>query len=598
MDGSLMRDVIRGLRRVVGPAGAAGVADADLLGRWVADRDEAAFELLLWRHGPTVLGLCRRLLRRPQDVEDAFQATFLALVRKAAAIRKPEAVGSWLYRVAYRAALQLRAGAARRQTQDPGHLDRLAAAPGEDPLRGDLRALLDEEVSRLPEHYRAPFVLCYFEGKTNAEAARELGRPVGTVVSRLARARERLRARLARRGLALSAGALAAAGEGEAAAAPVPAALARTVLAALRPAAGGAPARAALLAERTLRAMSMSKLQARAALLLAAVLAIVGAGALARPAPARDDAAPATKPARPDVESDEAVALRWRFEKGTPFYLKLTTNTRQVLRFKTRAQEQNQKQTFYFRFTPYKQSGRIWQIKQKIERVVMDLDLGDTTARCDTSRPAGRGGSLDAFYRALVGPEVTLTLDTRSMKITRVDGLPALRRKVRAAVGPVGPFLWRQLGADAFAAAVAPVFAAVPGRDVNQGERWQRRGVLVGGQAGTWWTTYTYTLAAGDPKKPGQARIRAAVALRWQPPAAGAEDAPFKIDRPDKIKAGGGGTVLFNLRKRRLERWTLRTSIRGDVEIDVADKPTRANLSQAQETTAEITDDDPLARKR
>jgi RNA polymerase sigma factor (sigma-70 family) len=220
--------VIRQLRGVVARQDTAGLTEADLWERYVQERDEAAFETLVRRHGPMVLGVCRRILRNEQDAEDAFQATFLVLVRNARSIHKRESLGSWLYGVAYRIARRAKGGRARRPVQDVDlpHI----AAPESCPawLVRDLRLVLDEEVNRLPPIYRVPFVLCHMEGKTNEQAARQLGCPVGTVLSRLARARGRLRARLTRRGLALSAAMWAIALAEGVAAAAVPAALMKT----------------------------------------------------------------------------------------------------------------------------------------------------------------------------------------------------------------------------------------------------------------------------------------------------------------------------------------------------------------------------------
>src|SRR5262245_54818383 len=172
--------------------------DAELLLRFVAG-DERAFELLLLRHGAMVFQVCLRLLRHRQDAEDAFQATFLALARKAASVRRPEALAGSLHRTAHRAALRLRS--ARR----PEHvtLDVEPAAPEPDPAaERDLLAAVEEEIGRLPVKYRLPVLLCYLEGHSTEEAAGRLGCPKGTVFSRLAWARERVCRRLARRGLA------------------------------------------------------------------------------------------------------------------------------------------------------------------------------------------------------------------------------------------------------------------------------------------------------------------------------------------------------------------------------------------------------------
>ncbi len=185
---------------------AEGLPDADLLARFAQLRDEAAFELLVWRHQRMVLGVCRRLLRDAHDAEDAFQAAFLTLARKAPCIGRREAVASWLYKVAYRCALRVRQ-TVRRQRQavdngvDPANVavaDSSLAAVEQD----DLRELLDEEVQRLPAKYRAAVVLCYLEGKSYQQAAIELGCPAGTLSARLHTAREKLRRRLTARGIA------------------------------------------------------------------------------------------------------------------------------------------------------------------------------------------------------------------------------------------------------------------------------------------------------------------------------------------------------------------------------------------------------------
>ncbi len=177
-------------------------ADAALLGRWVEQGDQAAFEVLLRRHGPMVWQTCRRVLRHEQDAEDAFQAVFLILARKAASIRRAPCLTGWLYRVAHRAALAARARP--RRTVPASDLDKVLLSREREPGE-DWRDWLDEELRLLPDRYREPFVLCYLEGRTTDEAAAALGCPRGTVGTRLAWARQRLRDRLARRGVELPA---------------------------------------------------------------------------------------------------------------------------------------------------------------------------------------------------------------------------------------------------------------------------------------------------------------------------------------------------------------------------------------------------------
>src|SRR5262245_43864095 len=207
MAGDPLRTFLRRLRRFGPELG--GVSDAQLLERFVTVRDEAAFEVLVWRHGGLVLHVCGRLLRHAEDAEDVFQATFLALARRGGSIGKAEAVASWLYKVAYRLALRVRARAAREERRPGGRA--LPAPPAGGAVGPDVRLVLDEEINSLPEKYRTPVVLCYLEGRTTQEAARQVGCARGTICSRLAWARKRLRGRLARRGLTFPAAGLATA---------------------------------------------------------------------------------------------------------------------------------------------------------------------------------------------------------------------------------------------------------------------------------------------------------------------------------------------------------------------------------------------------
>jgi RNA polymerase sigma factor (sigma-70 family) len=283
--------VLRYLRRVFGTAASGDVTDADLLRRFVTGRDEAAFELLLWRHGTMVLSVCRDVTHDEHTAEDAFQATFFALVRKAAAIRDGQSVGAWLYQVAYRVALRARSQVVRRAARERHDLDlpnRAATAelPDETVLR-ELRPLVHEEVQRLPPKYRLPIVLCYLEGLTYDEAARQLGWPKGTVAGRLSRARDLLRKRLSRRGVTLSVALAALALSPAPASASVSAALVQTTLrAGLLIATGKAvaetmPPQVAALTQGVLQAMFWNKVKLTAAVVLAVGLVSGGVGLLA-----------------------------------------------------------------------------------------------------------------------------------------------------------------------------------------------------------------------------------------------------------------------------------------------------------------------------
>jgi RNA polymerase sigma factor (sigma-70 family) len=158
---------------------------------------------LVQRHGPLVLSVCRRVLQNAHDAEDAFQATFLVLVRKADSIAKPDSLANWLYGVAFRTAKKARTTASRRRNYERQAISMCVADPAPEAAWRELRTVLDEELYRLPEKYREPLVLCYLQGKTNEEAARQLGWPVGSMSARLARGRELLRDRLASRNRAV-----------------------------------------------------------------------------------------------------------------------------------------------------------------------------------------------------------------------------------------------------------------------------------------------------------------------------------------------------------------------------------------------------------
>ncbi len=283
------------LRRVVRPLGTTE-SDVELLDRWVAGRDQSAFELLVWRYGAMVLAACRRALP-PADAEDAFQATFLVLVRKARSVGRRGSVGGWLHRVAVRVARAARIRAARVAVPlavEPVALERT------DVETRELRMVLDEELDHLPERFRRVLVLCYLQGKTADEAAGELGHPRGTILSWLLRGRERLRSRLVRRGIAPPAAVVLANLE-RAAGATIPARLVTETLTVAigGGAAGAASVPAAELAKGVLQAMWWKSAKTFAAGMLMVAATSIGFGLMWQPAEASLQSAPATQPPNP-----------------------------------------------------------------------------------------------------------------------------------------------------------------------------------------------------------------------------------------------------------------------------------------------------------
>lgn len=281
-------DSLRQIQLLFHDGTSGGLTDGELLDRFTSFRDESAFSILLARHGAMVLRVCRAILADEHDAQDAFQATFLVLVRRSHTIDRCGSAGPWLFGVCHRVAVRAKADAVRRRSRERRSAE-MRASDGERADRAGPESWpeLYAELARLPEKYRAPLVLCYLEGQTTEEAARRLGCPRGTILSRLSRARERLRSRLARRGLPLAVATLAASRSLAATSVPVPASLASsTVRAAVRVAAGGVaagttPAAVNRMVERMIHSMKLTQLNISAVTVLAIGVA-AGAAVLAR----------------------------------------------------------------------------------------------------------------------------------------------------------------------------------------------------------------------------------------------------------------------------------------------------------------------------
>jgi RNA polymerase sigma factor (sigma-70 family) len=301
--------VLRHLHGVFDHGSIAGYSEQALLDRFVSQSDELAFAALVARHGPMVLGVCRRILHNEHDVEDAFQATFLVLVRRAAGIRQGHLIGHWLHVVAYKVAVRARARAARRHRLESAALDPkdlIANSTSAAIEQWDLREILDEELASLPSSLRKPLVLCYLQGLTHDEAALRLRWPVGTVRSRMSRARDLLRRRLTRRGFPLEAGVLSTMLTQP----PIPDGVvdstAKVSLRFLsgRAASGGTVSSAsAALAKGVIHAMLISKIKMLAAATIVSLVAVSGVPSLARQR--GGDARETARPARPLPAQDD-----------------------------------------------------------------------------------------------------------------------------------------------------------------------------------------------------------------------------------------------------------------------------------------------------
>jgi RNA polymerase sigma factor (sigma-70 family) len=318
--------VIHQLRRAALLGDVMSMTDGELLDCFITRRDDAAFEALLRRHGPMVLNLCRRMIGNFQDAEDAFQAAFLVLARKAAVVVPREGVGNWLYGVAYRTARRAKAVSARHHAREKQVKDMPHRAI--EPAHGleDVELVLDEELNRLPAKYRLPVVLCELEGRSRKEVARQLKLPEGTLSSRLATARRMLARRLTRRGVALGTGAMAAALSQSTAGAclskplilgtmqAVSAFTMANTLPGLGGLGGAVSAPVVALAEGVLKSMMLTKLKTTATIFLLLACAGIGAGLLAQ-SRALTKEVPKAKEAQKPTALGDITPLSMRIQK-------------------------------------------------------------------------------------------------------------------------------------------------------------------------------------------------------------------------------------------------------------------------------------------
>jgi RNA polymerase sigma factor (sigma-70 family) len=312
-----------GIRKVFDRVrGDADHGDGELLTRYRRERDQDAFGSLVRRHGPMVLGVCQRVLRDSHAAEDAFQATFVVLAKKADAVRPPDRLAPWLYGVAYRTALKARGRAFRRhQVEQEYAAEASNRPPASSEEVTDLSPVIDEQLNALPEKYRTPLVLCAVQGLNKAEAAERLGLPEGTVSSRLARAREMLRDRLSRRGVVVPAVALGTLLTADTLQAAVPPAVAAST-ASVATGTTLIPATVLTLSHEVLRSMSLLKLKALCAVAMCAALAGGGFGVYVLRADDKKSAQPAEKPAvkseKPGEKPGEKPAVKPEGDKPKP----------------------------------------------------------------------------------------------------------------------------------------------------------------------------------------------------------------------------------------------------------------------------------------
>jgi hypothetical protein len=269
-----------------------------------------------------------------------------------------------------------------------------------------------------------------------------------------------------------------------------------------------------------------------------------------KPKPA-EKAPPEKAPEKPAADkpaadkAGEKVSLKWKLEKGKTFYQKMRTKTEQNMKILSSEPKQTQDQTFYFSWTPEKQDGDNWTIKQKIMAVTMEIDIGGTKINYDSTKDSQANNPLGEFFKALVGSEFTITLNTKDQKVTKLEGREEFVKKLSATNPQMQQLLGQILSEGALKEMAEPTFAAIPNKEVAKGEKWTKESILDMGPIGKYTNTYTYTFDGVDNKL---YKIKVDTALKYVPPdeKAGQVNLPFKIKSADLKSTSATGTITFD----------------------------------------------------
>jgi hypothetical protein len=319
---------------------------------------------------------------------------------------------------------------------------------------------------------------------------------------------------------------------------------------------------------------------------------------------ARDDAKKDDKDKKGDTDKPKAT-LAWKLEDkdGKPvpvFYQKMTTDTKQTMKVSNQEVTQTQKQTFYFSYAPEKKDGDTWTIKQKIEGVVMSIDIGGTTINYDSTKTGDPATNpLGEFFKALVGSEFTLTVKAEKGKeatVTKIEGRDKFLDKLGTANPQMQPLLNQILSEKALIEMAQPTFAALPGKEVAKGDTWNRSSSLDMGPIGKYENAYEYTYDGKDGKLDA---IKVKTTLKYKEPAAGdgVGGLPFKIKKANLDSEPATGTIKYDADKGRIESSSMKLKLKGTLEIEIGGQTTKVDLDQTQETTVENLDKNPLPAK-
>jgi hypothetical protein len=293
----------------------------------------------------------------------------------------------------------------------------------------------------------------------------------------------------------------------------------------------------------------------------------------------------------------DKVTLKWKFDKDKTFFQKMVTKTVQTMKVMNNDVNQTQNQTFYFSFKPTKVENDKVTIEQKIIGVAMDIEIGGSKINYDSTKDTTANNPLGDFFKALVDSTFTIELDTKDLKVTKVEGRDAFIQKLVAANPQMKPLLEVILSTDALKEMAEPTFAVVPNRDAAKGEKWKRTTKLDMGPIGKYENEYNYALEGSDKDA---AKIKVDTVLNYKEPGevAGQGGLPFKIKSAKLKSSNPVGEITFSPSKGRLEKSNTKLELKGELSIEIGGQATKVELSQTQESSIETSDQDPLPKKK
>ncbi|MFO0878066.1 MAG: DUF6263 family protein [Gemmataceae bacterium] len=304
-----------------------------------------------------------------------------------------------------------------------------------------------------------------------------------------------------------------------------------------------------------------------------------------------------------DKGGGDKVTLKWKFEKDKVFYQKMVTKTVQTMKVMNNDVNQTQSQTFFFSFKPIKidEAANKATIEQKIIGVQMDIEIGGSKINYDSTKDSTANNPLGDFFKALVDSTFTIELDTKDLKVTKIDGRDAFIQKLVTANPQMKPLLDVILSQDALKEMAEPTFAVVPNKEAAKGEKWSRKTKLDMGPIGKYENEYDFTFEGveGQGDK-ASAKIKVDTKLNYKEPGevAGQGGLPFKIKSAKLTSSNPVGQITFSPAKGRLEKSNVKIELKGDLSIEIGGQATSVNLSQTQESTIETSDENPLPKKK